>query len=368
MENESFSTVGPQTVRFGDGIRWQTKQVSGDGSCRHDYFGIAQDWSVTKFCEIQRTVPGVTQTGTFPVVNTALLPSAVKAFTAPRVRALSAGELTLAVYQPTPQDTGSFREPCTYSHMTFDDPIVYPNRPGASHLHTFFGNSQTNAASTTDSLAGSGGSTCMGGTLNRSAYWVPTLIDMRTGQPLVADGALFYYKSGYLGVAPGTIQAFPKGLRIIAGDSNNAGPQNGWAARLGCVSGIGGHTPSMPSCPVGDSLSLVVIFPQCWDGINLDSPDHKSHMAYGTGGGCPSSHPVPLPEITINVSYKVTEANSGAFLRLSSDKTANPAGSSLHADWFNGWDAATNQTFVKECVAKSADCHAQLLGDGRLLY
>ena len=21
-------------------------------------------------------------------------------------------------------------------------------------------------------------------------------------------------------------------------------------------------------------------FPQCWDGVNLDSPDHKSHMAY----------------------------------------------------------------------------------------
>ena len=27
------------------------------------------------------------------------------------------------------------------------------------------------------------------------------------------------------------------------------------------------------------------MFPQCWDGVNLDAPDHKSHMAYGWGQG-----------------------------------------------------------------------------------
>jgi hypothetical protein len=27
-------------------------------------------------------------------------------------------------------------------------------------------------------------------------------------------------------------------------------------------------------------LQLDVIFPDCWDGRHLDSPDHKSHMAY----------------------------------------------------------------------------------------
>ncbi|WP_309624448.1 DUF1996 domain-containing protein [Methylibium sp.] len=57
-------------------------------------------------------------------------------------------------------------------------------------------------------------------------------------------------------------------------------------------------------CLVGDELWQGVFFPQCWDGKNLDSPDHKSHMAYPSDGGCPRSHPVALPS---------------------------------HGDWWNGW-------------------------------
>ncbi len=48
---------------------------------------------------------------------------------------------------------------------------------------------------------------------------------------------------------------------------------------------------------------MSVEFPQCWDGERLDAPDHQSHMAYADiniEGGCPPSHPVPLPQITQN--------------------------------------------------------------------
>ncbi len=37
-----------------------------------------------------------------------------------------------------------------FSHFAYDDPIVYPNQRGKSHLHMFFGNTGTNAASTYD--------------------------------------------------------------------------------------------------------------------------------------------------------------------------------------------------------------------------
>lgn len=40
-----------------------------------------------------------------------------------------------------------------------------------------------------------------------------------------------------------------------------------------------------------------VFFPSCWDGVNLDSSDHKSHVAYPSGAGagtCPESHPKRL--------------------------------------------------------------------------
>jgi len=32
---------------------------------------------------------------------------------------------------PVPQASGSFRTTCDYSHMAYDDPIVYPGLPGA---------------------------------------------------------------------------------------------------------------------------------------------------------------------------------------------------------------------------------------------
>ena len=49
-------------------------------------------------------------------------------------------------------------------------------------------------------------------------------------------------------------------------------------------------------CP--DGMRAQVYFPSCWDGVNLDSADHKSHMSYPigqfNGGVCPSSHPKRL--------------------------------------------------------------------------
>src|SRR5436190_1553600 len=53
----------------------------------------------------------------------------------------------------------NFLGSCTFSHMAMDDPIVYPRQPGASHDHSFVGNTTTNAFSTVRSLR-AGSSTC----------------------------------------------------------------------------------------------------------------------------------------------------------------------------------------------------------------
>src|SRR6266508_3973475 len=45
----------------------------------------------------------------------------------------------------------TFRVLCASSHVLADDPIVHPNMPGASHLHQFFGNATTDAASSASS-------------------------------------------------------------------------------------------------------------------------------------------------------------------------------------------------------------------------
>ncbi len=63
-------------------------------------------------------------------------------------------------------------------------------------------------------------------------------------------------------------------------------------------------------CPRG--IRATIIFPSCWDGKNLDSPDHRSHMAYSgrqalAGDSCPSSHPVRVPQVMYEVMLDVSE-------------------------------------------------------------
>ena len=267
-----------------------------------------------------------------------------------------------------PADIGAFRTVCDYSHMSTDDPVVYPRQPGHAHLHTFFGNTKTDAFSTYQSLRSSGNSTCRGGIVNRMAYWIPML--MAGGVSVVSNEAHFYYKSGYEipGVSP-RIQRIPNGLRMVAGNGNATAPQTEGKAFWGCAYVYKGHHPQIIDCDVGDFIQMTVVFPQCWNGRDLDSVDHKSHMAYPVNGACPSSHPVALPEISENVRWARTAGMDITKLRLSSDHySGGPGGYSVHADWFEAWDPGVRDAFVTNCVNKSADCHSHLLGDGREIY
>ena len=301
-----------------------------------------------------------------PYIDTSKIPAPGAAYSTARVMAAN---VTDPGQLPMPDNIGAFREACNFSHMSFDDPIVLPGQPGASHLHTFFGNASASASSTVASIANSGNSTCAGGTLNRTAYWVPSMIDTADGTPIAPSGSLIYYKTGYLGVKSADVKPMPSGLRMIAGDPTSSSAQPA-VARFGCVGGSDNTWyNSIPSCPAGTQLIASVQFPQCWDGVNLDSPDHKSHMAYAWGG-CPSTHPVALPEVAYQIRYDVTAASPTTRWRLSSDNydTGKPAGYSSHADWFMGWDAATINTFTTKCINASLDCKAYLLGDGRTLF
>lgn len=272
-----------------------------------------------------------------------------------------------------PNDIGASRTVCAFSHMNFDDPIVNPGQPGASHLHVFFGNTKTDAFSTADSLASTGNSTCRGGILNRSAYWAPALIDTRTGVPIVPAYAKphnkpmeAYYKSGYRGLRPDQMQPLPRGLRMIAGNGKATGPP---AHRQWSCDVNGQRSVGIPSCPVGGTVTMDISFPQCGDG-RLDSPDHKSHMAYVVDGKCPATHSkVIIPEISVKVHYAVGPRDDPSRWRLSSDMyDGGPGGYSAHADWFDGWDQDTMRTWTTRCLQASRDCGSGFLGDGRTLY
>jgi hypothetical protein len=260
--------------------------------------------------------------------------------------------------------------------MAFDDPIVLPGQPGRSHLHTFFGNTAVTGNSTATSINNTGSATCLGGTANRSAYWIASMIDTRTGRPMLPGPDIFiYYKTGYKGVAAEAVQPFPAGLRMIAGDARSTTPPARYQERYEFYCSDAGHNTSygngtaIPTCRAGDRLNVALTFPQCWDGRNLDSPDHKSHMAYAENG-CPSSHPIPFVEISFQMYWLVPTTGDTSTWRLSSDvaDTSVRGGYSMHGDWFNGWKPDILNTWVRNCINARRDCGVGELGDGRHLY
>ena len=282
---------------------------------------------------------------------------------------------------PTPFD-GSFRMVCNLTKMGGFDPIVFPGQTLAGHLHMFFGNADINPNSTTQSLATSGNSTCMGGIMNRTGYWVPVVFDAVTGEVQYPQEGVFYYKTGY-NLDPTKTNPIPAGLQMIAGDKNATSSQDigpnyavGWNCQLvwnqqASVDGF------IPNCGVGDAVVLMVNFPECWDGVNLDSPDHKSHMSYATYrnqpqvSSCPPSHPVQLPRISEIFRFPVTANSRPLNWRLTSDSysTSTRGGLSAHADWMDGWSRDGMTALVRNCLNAMKDCGVGTLGDGRdLVY
>ncbi|HEX6707042.1 MAG TPA: DUF1996 domain-containing protein [Albitalea sp.] len=288
----------------------------------------------------------------------------------PPARGASVERIKPTQEQAVHSSHGEFRTICLFSHMAFDDPMVFPRQPGASHLHAFFGNTGTNAFSTASSIAGSGDSTCLGGIANRTAYWVPATIDTRTNKPVTPVSAVIYYKNGYDGVRADQVQPFPQGLRMISGNPMNTSTQGPY--RFVCIGqGVDQREHrEMPDCPVGSELIQMVFFPQCWDGKRLDSPDHKSHMSRPVNKACPATHPVALPQITFNIHYRITEPGQATHWRLASDTYPDdiPAGRSMHGDWFDGWKPSVKEAWTQGCNQGARDCKAYLLGDGRVLY
>lgn len=248
------------------------------------------------------------------------------------------------------------------------DPIVAPGGT-SGHSHTFWGNVDTNPDTTTRAHLrdGDGGSTCMGGAMNKSAYWVPTLLDA-AGEPVVPDNIFVYYKRGYWGQDASSIQPLPEGLKMISTpELPNGVRQTGW----GCT-GLNTSSDFLPLLPGSCGTSHVtasILFQQCWDGVNLDSADHRSHMAHPIGPynatSCPASHPVMLPQITAHVQYSVPAGGNLAGWQLSSD-VANglPAGLGLHGDFLEAWDSELHARGVNNCIRAERDCGVGYLNDG----
>ncbi len=243
---------------------------------------------------------------------------------------------------------------CKFVRFRAADPIVYPRKPGASHLHAFFGNTTTDAFSTYASLE-KGGTSC-GLSADKAAYWVPAAY---AGSTLVTPAAeRFYYRNRIY--PSSSVKPFPPGLKIIAGDSHATRPQSKQVVYWDCdKGGPDVHVDHPVNCRSG-VVSVHVRFPDCWDGVHTDSADHKSHMAYSSDPNndgrftCPKSDPVPVPRLIYSLTLPI---HDGTKLKLSSGPYYT-----MHGDFFNAWVQTKLASLVTKCINAHTNCGSFGLG------
>lgn len=112
-----------------------------------------------------------------------------------------------------------------------------------------------------------------------------------------------------------------QGFRMLTGDPTIRKAQSGsmaichrCLAKNERVTGGSGapcsakDTASFPTTACAGGIRATVIFPSCWDGKNLDSPDHRSHVTFQPGSAlagdtCPDTHPVRIPQVMYEIMY-----------------------------------------------------------------
>jgi hypothetical protein len=304
---------------------------------------------------------------------------------------------------------------------------LFPGQPGAAHLHLFFGNDAAAANSTYESLRKTGGATCYGGPMNRTAYWMPTMHNGQ-GKVIVPRYMEMYYAMDatqrFLGEStpgqfmspscPGNtaiacptygVRDIPKGFKAISGKSTTTGATLSGSIYWSCLNpntGVFGDltkdviwdadTPSngVQNCTnTNDGTSATdnviqwnLLTSLCWNGLLTDGGNHHTMLAERLSDGiatlvCPASHPYMLPSILFIGAYDF-DTNSSDYSQwyLSSDRfngaTFKP-GKTMHADFLWAWSPTVMQIFVDwlwalDGVNQNRTAHDGDLGNGQMLH
>ncbi|RYP04221.1 hypothetical protein DL764_004611 [Monosporascus ibericus] len=237
------------------------------------------------------------------------------------------------------------------------DPIVSPGAHLSDHVHAVIGGTNFFAGTTPANALTSTATTC-DKELDHSIYWVPQLYHITPDnryEMVKFEGSAVYYQNRACDYQPGRTtcpsfktnfaRPFPEGLQMVAGNPmKRTFDQSDIEQRA--VNHLcllrGGGSVQTSSLPLEQCLYIrsQVTLPSCWNGRDLDSPNHKSHMSYPdprygdyNGGVCPESHPIALITIFYEFFFNTAKYNDRNFVFAQGDKT----GYGFHGDFVNGW-------------------------------
>jgi hypothetical protein len=326
---------------------------------------------------------------------------------------------------------GAFRFPADIAKFAKDDPLVYPGHPGASHLHMFLCATGVNAYSTYASLRTAGGTVCGNPRypVNRTAYWTPAIIDSkgnvhppyfvndyykniaRSNPACLAPGASYDPATDHTHI--GICVEIPNGIRYVDGYDMGGMSMPALASRSysfqcltplsagnytprsGTATGIDGSTQvfatiadlvASGACQAGDHLHELIEGPTCWDGLHVDSPNHRDHVSHTiasavfVGGNryngdaygqyvnqCPATHPYAIPMNSLLIYYIIDADFLAGGWRLASDDDMSMTvkhGETIHYDYWEAWSPTVKDTWTNTCLDQHESCSGGDLGDG----
>jgi hypothetical protein len=162
----------------------------------------------------------------------------------------------------------------------------------------------------------------------------------------------------YRGNATSKVVPMPKFLRALTGDAKptSRGPAN--ARNAWTCSGFTDRlSDRYPICPPGRQVQRVHDFPGCWDGKNIDSANHRGHVAFAdqATGACPQNF-LAIPQLRVTISYDIprdVQAKGQYALDSFPEEDHNPF--SDHDDFVNV-NATRQMQRIATCINKGGHC------------